>query len=125
MDQAIQLITQFGTKLSELAVQVGPEVFALAMSAIVVAHLGKLLTGFIMVAFGGVGLYMAFRCFRKGVERSRAGRDGSGYVFGVVIFGSVGGVVFCVGLFEHVLNIWNWAALYDPRLVVAKRVLGL
>lgn len=121
MDQAIQLITQFGSKLTELATQVGPEVFALAMAAIVVHHVGQLLIG----ASFALAAYVAFRITRS-LARNFDIHDDMAPPKGIgAALSGLATLIFVLVAADHLFDIWNWAALYDPRLVVAKRVLGL
>jgi hypothetical protein len=146
MDQAIQLIERWGEKLAELAAQVGPEVFALAMTAIIVQHISAVVWGaFLMclgIGFGYASYRGALYASKKNpaVDRSdyadyieyraakenQAEKEESRAVVGVV---SIFAALLCFTLVivgaSSVFDVWNWAALYDPRLIIAKRVLSI
>jgi hypothetical protein len=133
LDKAVELIQQWGGKLAELAQQVGPEVAQVALTALAIQHLGQLAIGALLVVIGTVFAVYSTKAFKAAYRVSRdyeltySERDSQsfnrGFLGAILLCGAV--VCLGVGLLDKLFNIWNWAALYDPRLIIAKRVLGL
>lgn len=133
MDRAIELLNTFGPQLQQLAQQVGTEVFALAMMAIMVGTITTLVGNTLLAALGGFLLWGAWKMFKLGRAAKKAdmdrrgytGSDGDGWYMLSVAVALLGVILVVGGLMTGVLNAWNWAIIYDPRLYMAKKAFGL
>lgn len=123
-------------KLGTLADKYGPEVVNSALWVVRVDGISNVASNLVGAAIGGSVAYVAFRWVRGHIAAQKAAHRETHRGFdltldadpGVCIFGSVAGVagatavVVCTVKF---LDIWNWVAIFEPKLWVAKKLLGL
>jgi hypothetical protein len=114
-------------KLEGLAVEHAPEALEIAAATARVTAIGNIITGFIFVAIAGLIGFGTYTFARYSIKKS----DEGGYLsdwgflgfFGCLAGGGSTFVAVAIGL-PHVLQVWNWVALLDPKLAIAARVLG-
>lgn len=112
LDQAI-------AKLGELVSKHGPQAVDLAASVVQVDAMGNLIRG---GAFGVAALVATALCFS--FWRWILSDEGDGEAAGLACLGSGAALVLWVFALVPVLNVWNWVALYEPRLALAHEVLN-
>jgi MFS family permease len=131
LDKAVELLQQWGSKLAELAQQVGPEIAQVAMTAIAVQYIGQLVIGAVLVLLGIGILIAAYRSAKRAYADSCLPYREQSEGLQVCLWTGSGIGAFAAlcmigsGIFDKLLDPWAWAALYDPRLIVAKKVFGL
>lgn len=133
MDKAADAIEAFAGKLEALGVEYGPDVVDAALGVARVSAASEIVTGFVLTACGAVGLRFGWPLASNGIKLARRymkpdypvnGPDG----FALAAVGSVGCVISCIvlmiGLLE-LIDVWPWVGIFEPKLWIAKQVLGL
>lgn len=122
-------VDQVAAKLTELGQQLGPDVWELTLAAMRV----QALNGLLWAALGATMMYAAYRMgLRIGpaidaVCKMPAHADDGAAVGRVIllIFTTAGAAVIGFAVFAVNISAWTFMGLYDPRLLLAKKVLGL
>lgn len=131
LDKSQAAIGAFADKLGEMAKQYGPDVAeaALQMARIdAVNHLVIPVFGTVTCIVVGV-LFMpklwAWRRDREAyyVARNQTWNQGSANILAVVV--TAGYVTIALISLCATLDVWKWAGVFEPKLWLAKRILGL
>lgn len=119
---------ELGTKLAELADKLGPQVVELARDAALFEASSNMILYVIGLFFwaAALGLIVWFFWEMKDNDRLIANSEAGTVIVAVIAF--IGGIfalaawVVCIA---GILAPWNWVALVNPDLYIAKKVLGL
>lgn len=136
VDNAITKLTdalEAGIKaVGTLGEKYGPEVVEAGLAVVRINGAGNLLTGATCVAVCWLLFRLGRPIYTAGAKASAeywkpstpAGApDGSGRMvlgLGLMVAGGAAGVVAFISL----VNVWNYVAMFEPKLWVAKRLLG-
>lgn len=124
-DKMIEAIEHVSAKIALLADKYGPEIIETGLSVVRLTGLNKLILSVGGALVGGVVAYVAYHWVRK----ECAGKDDFFDTNPIVVFfGGIaaffGAVAASVNIFK-VLDIWNWVAIFEPKLYIARKLLGL
>ena len=118
-EKALELLNRF----DDLAVQYTPEVIDAAIEVVRFNGLSEIFQGVVgLLVFWFAGR-ASFRLIRKEMVA-----DIHEFNIGDTVFGIFVGIAAVIGLIEAMsglLDTWNWVAIFNPKLVLAKQVLGL
>jgi H+/Cl- antiporter ClcA len=119
-----EAIKAFADKLGNLAEQYSPEVVDAALAMARIDAIQTLVPG---VVCGAIG-YALYRVLKKawpwiGEELRKHGPDPSAMVTLIFGGGGVGALILAAVL--QLANVWAWVGIFEPKLWVAKRILGL
>ena len=115
-------------KLDALATQYTPEVVDGAIAAVQVTGVGNIIWGLA----GAVCAYLCWWLSRNFTQYARKKKQEDGYMsdweLGIAI--GFGAGIFFTGLMAmlsvvYLFDIWNWVAIFNPKLALAHRILGL
>lgn len=126
-DELLKRLDTFAGKLAEMGQQLGPQVWDLTLTAMRVQALHGIMQGL----SGIVAMYVCYRIALKlypPVRKAWTNFDNEAVGFGGGFALAVATIVGMVGLVvasSNLLSAWLWIGLYDPRLLLAKKVLGL
>lgn len=137
LDKITNAVDAVVAKLGTLAEKYGPDVVD---SALWVIRLDGIQTIAIGVVFGLVSLacgmawrklYAAYkpvaaewRHYYRSSSTTRPERDENDYQIGLTILAIITAGLFIVAAI-HLLSFWSYVAIFEPKLWVAKRLLGL
>ena len=123
-EKAVEMLDKF----EALASQYGPEVINGATSAVVVTGIGDILQGFVALGAAFIVWYLT-KNFTKYAKRKK---DECGFLsdwemgwaagMGIGIFTS--GLLAACGIWT-LFDVWNWVAIFNPKLALAHRLIGL
>ena len=120
-------------KLGTLAEKYGPEAIDAGLSVVRIGGVAAVVSGTAV----GVAAYLAFKFGRSvfvvgqlinrewqkpSTPASAPSGDFQMLVGVVLLAASGGGLLFAV---ISVANVWNWVAIFEPKLWIAKKLLGL
>jgi len=114
-------------KFDKLATQYTPDAINAAISAVQVSAIGSLIWG-VIGCFCAYGFWWIATHFTQ-YSRNKKQEDGymSDWEFGIAI-GYIGGgiVTGFIALFavSELFEIWNWVAIFNPKLALAHKILG-
>lgn len=114
-------------KLTNLAEKYGSEVTDAALLAVRVNGVHELVLATVGGTMAAAIGYAAYRCGKKAAAVLKDNPYGSGeipYFFGAAGLGLVSamaGLINGIALF----NVWNWVAIFEPKLWIAKRLMGI
>ena len=115
-------------KLENLATQYTPEVIDAATSAVTVTALGNILSGIVGIGAAIFALWVtknfAKYCRRKRQEEGWMSDWEIGWALGLGVGGITSGLIALISVWS-LFDVWNWVALFNPKLALAHRVLGL
>jgi hypothetical protein len=112
-DKALQYLTSF----EELAKQYSPDVVDAGLTVVRV-H------GFQSIGEGALALILVISCIWiiriniPKVERYSVAPDA------LIATSSIVGIFSAIGVWANLLNIWNWIAIFDPKLYIAYKIFG-
>jgi hypothetical protein len=118
MERALDLAEKFTSKLEALAVKHSPEVWDLALTAARIDAATNLVYGFFGAAACGVAIYAAGEFYKKTNENVTEDNIMGFFISCVVGVGSGIAVV------AYWADLWVWAGVIEPKLWLAKQVLG-
>lgn len=127
-EEILKRLDTFAGKLAEMGQQLGPQVWDLTMAAMRVHALNELL----YAAFGACLLALAYQTGKRAPDAFQAANDAS-YKDDGPLFAKAFALAVITGVagFAGLLNVctsltaWTIMGLYDPRILLAKKVLGL
>lgn len=128
LDKADGAITAFAEKLGDLAEQYGPEVADAALMVARVDAANAVLPPLVLLlfVFAPLAIISPFS-IRRAVMLDKAGNTsgmaivyGSGGIIGCLV-GGMGALTCLFATF----NLWAWVGIFEPKLWIAKKVLGL
>ncbi len=111
--KAVELLTKF----DDLATQYAPDVIDAALNVVVINGLSSIITS-LSLFFAVWLLYKFLKVKIDGIE------DEVGKFIGIVFFWLL---LFSMSsaAFARITEIWNWIAIFDPKLALAHKLLGL
>ena len=128
METLEQKAVELLDKLEVLATKYTPEAIDAAASAVTVTAAGNLLLG---IAGIGAAIFawwvtknFATYCRSKYQEDGWASDWDLGWRFGLGIGGIISGILALISV-PYLFDVWNWVALFNPKLALAHRILGL
>lgn len=114
-------------KLESLTTQYAPDVVDAAIKTIQISGIGTILSCVIM----GLIIYLMYvgnkkmvPIWRKKYEDDRDS-DWDVAAFVVPLISSVVSLVLLIIIFENLSNIWVWTSIFNPKLALAHKLLGL
>ena len=115
-------------KLDALATKYTPEVIDAATSAVTVTALGNILSGLVGIGAAIFAWWVtknfATYCRRKKQEEDWMSDWEIGWALGLGVGGITSGIVALYSVWS-LFDVWNWVALFNPKLALAHRILGL
>lgn len=122
IDKVANAVDAMTAKLATLAEKYGPEAIDAGLSVVRIKGASELIVGAagIAVSVGAAGL-ARWAITRLG-KAEPIDQDGYGFVAVASFFAMVGSAVFSL---HRLLDIWNWVAVFEPKLWIAKKLLGL
>lgn len=130
IDKLVQSADALTAKLGALAEKYGPEVIDAGLTVVQIEGASNVLVGLIGAAVAGLASVYAPRFFRRGQEqwqaylKNRVGPEGDACMaagFGNAVVGGIGALVALLTL----ANLWNWVAIFSPKLWIAHKLLNL
>ena len=115
-------------KLDTMATKYTPEVIDAATSAVTVTAIGNILSG--LVGIGAVIFtWWATKNFAKYCRRKHQAEGWRsdwdvGWALGLGVGGITSGIIALISVWS-LFDVWNWVALFNPKLALAHRILGL
>lgn len=114
-------------KLEVLAKQFAPEVMDAAVGVVQVSGISRIAVGFILLS-------LAFATYKISTwlyEFFKKKKEDDGYLsdweIGYTTVAVVGSMAFCVlvviGALQ-IFDIWSWVAIFNPKLALAKQIMG-
>lgn len=130
LDKSQAAIGQFADKLGEMAKQYGPDVADAALQMARVDAIDSLVAPItcllILIVTGAYGMPKMWAWARQKNAALKAEHD---YDQGAPIFFSIlATVAYAISTFAalaNTLNVWAWIGIFEPKLWLAKRILGL
>ena len=123
-EKAVDILNQF----EALAKQFAPDVIDAAIGVAQMKGMAGVVNGFVLLLLAVVAGKLSLAAFRF-CKKKEEGRGGySEWVHGLVASATIGGfavsVLLLFGL-GHLLDFWNWVAIFNPKLALAKSILGM
>lgn len=117
--KAVELLTRFET----LAEQTTPEVIDAALTAVRISAFGHLTTASVIAGASGTIAALSYQVVRKQLALdSYEQSDGKIIASCVALVFSL--VPFGVAVAD-LTNVWHWVAMFEPKLALAHKLLGL
>ena len=101
------------SKLDALATQYSPEVIDTALSAVRMSGLVPIITG-IALCGGAIAIVLLGKVYFKGEEN-----------LGYIVVSWLIAVLIAIAGLCHLLDIWDWVAMWNPKLAMAYKILCL
>ena len=116
----IELIEKFENLSAELA----PEVVEIGLTTARFAAGQGLVYGVLALVVAGVLLWLPVKVWSGLYDEDDAVED-KAWVVIITGVSSAPALIATIIALTNLLNIWNWAGLFDPRIWIAARVMGL
>lgn len=119
-EKAVELLD----KLDNLVTQYAPEVYSTAVDVVRMSGINSLVWGILGAIFIATAFLIAVRITRMILRDEEPTEIEGGFIaVGVItgLFLSISGLIHVTNLFK----LWNWVAVFDPELALARKVLGL
>lgn len=120
LDKADVAISTFADKLGELAKQYGPEVADAAFALARIDAISTLLTPFLCLVLCSAALRWAWKPAWEWSDKDKYGDREFAVFMGLCVLG-----VGVLTSFFMLADVWAWVGIFEPKLWLAKRVLGL
>lgn len=101
----------YADSLEELTKQYAPEVVDASLMVVQINGIQSLLLGLLL----SIITYCLYKAIRLIIKHEHA-EEGAAILVAFVLF-TLGGAGF------YLFNIWNWVAIFEPKLYIAKEVL--
>jgi hypothetical protein len=136
LDKIVSATDAMVAKLATLADKYGPEVIDSALLVVRLDGVKTILMGIVFAALAGAGAFAWRRLFRAyrpvaaawsqywASHTPRPKESDDPYIFGLIGL-AVASVVCAIAAVVHLLDFWAYVAIAEPKLWVAKRLLGL
>ena len=122
-EKAVDILNQ----LEALAKQYTPDVIDAAINVTRIEGLSAIIGGFAMLVCIYPAYNAAIRLYRYFTKKQEQDRyaDWELCVMSVVVVGPI--IVLCLAIFglANVLDIWRWVAVFEPKLYIAKQIMGM
>lgn len=115
-DKALAYLNAF----EELAKQYTPTIIDAALKVVQINGLQTLIIGFSLVLLFIIYFVFAILTAKK-MKKANPHIDMEGYTLLALIVGTVPFALGATGA-QKVLNIWNWVAIFEPKLYIAYRI---
>lgn len=136
LDASQAAMGAFADKLAELANQYGPEVADAALQMARIDAASPFMWAIPLMAASCVTICIGYRFLKKGFKQAeeREKAIDSPHYYKIndgVASGVVGFVIIAASIFgliasgQVMLNLWRWVGIFEPKLWLAKRILGL
>ncbi len=123
-DKAISILN----KLEALTTQYTPEVMDAAITSVKVTATGNLVMGFIGLGAAFAVLWLAknftTHCRAKRQEDGWMSNWDVGAALTFFISGVISGIMAVFSIWT-LFDVWNWVAVFNPKLALAHKILGL
>lgn len=119
LDASQQALATFTDKMAELTKQYGPDVMNAALQMARIDAIQNLVWALCSLAFGG---FCVWACTK--IHRHNHGRTYNPWEVPMVVLGLGGLLLLIIGAMG-VIDVWVWVGIFEPKLWLAKRVLGL
>lgn len=123
-ERTLDMVESFAVKLESLAVEIGPEVGELTLTAARVDAINEI---FPAVLFAGLGTLLIYFLLRRIQKYYKKERPSDAEDIGAVLSGVCAALLAIPTIVytESWLSIWPWVGLYEPKLWIAYKLLGL
>ena len=124
--KAIELVDQLSAKLATLAAQYGPEVVDAGLAVARLAAAKMLIPGAIAVIVCIAACRYACALWARGKQAGESldGEHVPCRLFAAIASGAVSAIAALIAT-VHLQNPFAWAGIFDPKLYIAARILGL
>lgn len=123
MDKLLELLgtkaEQYLNALEEISKQFAPEAVEAAILVVQLNAINELIFSAVSVLYAW--LFMKY-CSQKVINAWRE-MGSEGWAIGGAVAGFVGFVLLICSLVT-ILNVWTWVALFNPKLYIARQILG-
>lgn len=124
-DKIIEAMERVSEKFAALAEKYGPEVVDAGLSVVRLTGVNNLIANVGGILIGGAAAYICFRAVRKEqIDHDDIFDADPVITVGGGIAGACGVITFAACTL-HMFDVWNWIAMFEPKLYVAKKLLGL
>ena len=127
-DKAVELIDKFAAKLDSLSTEYGPEVVDAALAVAWVSATQEAVKWSIALALCVISSWLFARKALP-LAKAKTFDDSSdeAAVFGAIIFAVVSGLTALITALISLVgfSVWPWVGMFEPKLWIAKQVLGL
>lgn len=127
MKELEQKTVEILDKLEALTMQYAPDVVDAAVTTLQVNAISSIIWGI----FGVICVFICWFITKKLIvfctERKKKGGFYSDWEIGIVLSFGFGTIITCVialWSLANIFSIWNWVAIFNPQLALAKKVLG-
>lgn len=124
MSEIEQKLVELIDKFENLSAELAPEVVEVGLTAARIAAGQELVYGVLALVVAGVFLWFPFKVW-AGLYDADDTPDDIAFVVFTTGASSLPTLIATIIALANLLNIWNWAGLFDPRLWIAARVMGL
>ena len=139
LDASQAAMGAFADKLGELAKQYGHEVADAALQMARIDAVAPFMWAVPLMGVGGIGFWASYRLIKKAFADAAAKNaaasspdptayyrmsDGSGFFMASIVVGG-GSLLAFIPSASVVFNLWRWVGIFEPKLWLAKRILGL
>lgn len=123
LDKIVSGIDGMTVKLSALADKYGPEVVDSGLWVVRVNGIKGIIAGFCLLAVSYVLSRLASRCWRKDPEEYGTFDREDWKFAGSFVF--VACALFFAGALWFLFDPWVWVSVFEPKLWIAKKIMGL
>ena len=115
-------------KLDSLVTQYTPDIIEGATSVVQISAVGDLVQGLFMTLGACFLVWLTYKSAMYFEKKKKEGAPYNSWEIGIFLSYIVGGfisfVLVTAGI-GAILEIWNWVAIWNPKLALAHKVLGL
>lgn len=112
-------------KLDALATQYAPEVVDSAIGIMQVSGASKIILGLLGLCFVCAIAFSVCKGVKYCAKKQEENREWEAGAPIIITLGVIFSVGILIASLTALLNVWNWVAMFDPKLALAQRIMGL
>lgn len=113
-------IEELSIKLEEIIIDKAPEAWNATLTVVQIDGFREILSGIFILILSGLSFWIGLKFLRK--VNFFKDDDDSGFGFSGVIAWIISAILLIISTVE-LLSIWTWTAIFNPELVIAKKIL--
>lgn len=118
--ELLDALQQGAVKVGDAMVQYSPDVVDAALQIVRIDGAASIFEGFVLGVLAYIG-YKFCRRMYKALEDAKPTDDEVPLMLGVALSGPTT-IVLAILSVSKVTQIWNWVAIFEPKLALAKRI---
>ena len=128
MDEVTAYVIDVLTRVEQGLFDVAPAALEMGLAVIRINAIGHLIVGFvclvlsIILAYFGLRLFKSYSSSTKRTIYYEDSEESWKPVFGSLL-GIASPIIFLAGFLPSWFNIWNWVAVFQPELALAKQLM--